>query len=796
MELATGTVLQRYTVERTLGQGGMAVVYLARHNQIGSLHAIKVLTVHSATIRERLLQEGRVQAGLKHPNIVTVTDMVEVDGAPALVLEYVRGPSLGALLRRHRPTLAQVDALARAMLKGVAAAHKQGLVHRDLKPGNVLVAVSDDGLVPKIADFGLGKLLRSTHAASVTRSGATMGTPAYMAPEQIRDSAAVDERADVFALGAMLYELLTGHQAFRGSDTLDVFEKVARGTYEPIEAVAPGVPERMRVAVERALQVDVADRPAHAGALLDVWCGNIEGLSPEPLPRVDVWSDGILATADELAPSAAESLDSEGSGGMTPDTFALSMDPEASAAETSSSSLEPIRWAEVLKWTGFATLTAIPISLAGLMAVVGSYEGLEMAGAVAPALVAIGVLGGASVGGLAALWRTGRVSRHIWWLSGPAALAVTGNLGTGASARLGMEAIKGRPASEVADIVASTAGRALTTDLIALSLVSMLLLVTGEVSAGLVIKSRGSFGNLGSNRRLFTLGLALLLGTGLWFLTTLVITQGAVPFVVFLILLGCAFGSALVSFETPDPDERTAEMRMLAILSGTLGVFAAAKVVYLQQIVGVLWSMEDVGRLEAAWTFADAVTRSGAMLVIAWGAGAALPGLVAISGPGRPRVHATTTAKDVFPLVVLLVPFIGSTMWADGNVAALTGEVVPAYVGAEVDRVADIALTDRGLMEHRHEVPGILDPAFRALERLEKLSMDELPEGAIVVESRDTVLRVDDVLIAVDGHRIADVRGFLVEVMACDCQTVVVTADRGGDLVELSLPVRATGGGD
>lgn len=183
MQITPGTQLDRYLIQGILGEGAMAVVYQAQHAELGSLHAIKRLKIPSRQVQERLVQEGRLQSSLQHPNVPSVTVLLTVDGAPALVMEFVAGPTLADLMVSQTLTMDQRDALARDLLKGVAAAHAHVLVHRDLKPANVLVAVTDDSLVPKVADFGLAKIMEGDEPqAAMTRTGATMGTPAYMAP--------------------------------------------------------------------------------------------------------------------------------------------------------------------------------------------------------------------------------------------------------------------------------------------------------------------------------------------------------------------------------------------------------------------------------------------------------------------------------------------------------------------------------------------------------------------------------------------------------------------------------------
>ena len=182
-----------YELEEIIGEGSMAVVYRARHRELESLHAIKKLKVQDFDIQNRLIQEGRLLANIRHPNILSVTDLVKLDGSPSLVMEFIQGPSLALFLQQLDLTLVQADALARGILNGVLAAHNKGLIHRDLKPGNILLDIIDGNIVPKVADFGLAKIVDSSSPIlPMTRTGVTMGTPAYMAPEQIKDFGSVD----------------------------------------------------------------------------------------------------------------------------------------------------------------------------------------------------------------------------------------------------------------------------------------------------------------------------------------------------------------------------------------------------------------------------------------------------------------------------------------------------------------------------------------------------------------------------------------------------------------------------
>ena len=274
MEIDTGTIVDRYTIEGRLGEGGMAIVYKARHNQLGTMHAIKVLTIPGKSIRQRLLQEGRVQALLRHPNIVTVTDVIDVEGQPGLVMEMIDGMSLETMIEKVPLNVEQVDALARGIIDGVGEAHRQELIHRDLKPGNVMVQFTNRGPIPKVTDFGLAKVLSADEfSGTKTRSGMAMGTPCYMAPEQIRDAKTVDRRADIWALGCILYELLTQRRAFDGSDMFAIFTAVTSGEYVKIRTLMPDLPDRMVLAIEGCLVVDREQRFVDCDALLAAWTG-------------------------------------------------------------------------------------------------------------------------------------------------------------------------------------------------------------------------------------------------------------------------------------------------------------------------------------------------------------------------------------------------------------------------------------------------------------------------------------------------------------------------------------------
>jgi hypothetical protein len=304
-ELRPGAVVDRYLVERELGRGGMAVVYLVRHIELGTLHALKLLRNTHPDLVDRAIQEGRMQARLRHPNVVPVTDVVRIGGLPGLVMEFVSGPTLDRLLDGVRLPEDAVDALAEQLFAGVGAAHRAGIVHRDLKPANVLLGQQDGDLCVRVADFGLAKTwdeAMRVAGAKETRTGYTMGTPAYMAPEQHRSARGVDERADLFALGALLYEVVVGAPPFTGTSFVEAYQQAATASYPPVPSRVPEAPARWTRAIHAALSPDPADRPQHIDALRELW---FDGAAP---PR-GAWT-ALLPRLDTLVQVRADALSS------------------------------------------------------------------------------------------------------------------------------------------------------------------------------------------------------------------------------------------------------------------------------------------------------------------------------------------------------------------------------------------------------------------------------------------------------------------------------------------------------
>jgi len=252
--------LARYEVRERLGQGGTAVVYRAWDRELKRTVALKVLSEgmgFSEIARQRFRREAQTAASLAHPNVVTVYDAGEEAGRLYLVMELVEGQpfrTAGDL----RPRVALLEKAAR----GVAAAHEGGVVHRDLKPGNILVTASGE---PKVGDFGLAHLAGS--AAGLTRTGAVLGTPLYMAPEQVEGrSEDITPRTDVYALGAILYEILTGRPPHVGESAMEIYGKIVGHEAAPPRKLDPRAPPDLETVALKALAKDPARRYPDAGA--------------------------------------------------------------------------------------------------------------------------------------------------------------------------------------------------------------------------------------------------------------------------------------------------------------------------------------------------------------------------------------------------------------------------------------------------------------------------------------------------------------------------------------------------
>jgi len=263
----------KYRIVRLLARGGMGVVYEAQHTVVKRRFAVKLLRPDLATRRDilgRFQREAEAAGALESENVAAAVDFgVADDGTPYIVMEYLVGESLGALLDREKtlPIGRAADLMAQAC-RGVQAAHAAGIVHRDLKPQNLFVCRREDGTdLVKVLDFGVAKLQALDELQAATRTGTVLGTAAYMSPEQARGDKEIDHRADVYALGAIVYELISGKMPHPGDSHNAVLHHIATQPAISLADASPGAPASLVAVVDRAVASQPEARPASAEAL-------------------------------------------------------------------------------------------------------------------------------------------------------------------------------------------------------------------------------------------------------------------------------------------------------------------------------------------------------------------------------------------------------------------------------------------------------------------------------------------------------------------------------------------------
>jgi serine/threonine protein kinase len=314
--------LGHYEVLEVLGRGGMGVVFRAFDDQLHRVVAIKVLApvlIPSATARQRFLREARAAAAIRDAHVVGVHEVNGDGPLPYLVMEFIAGVTLADRVKAGGPPeVREVLRIGMQMAEGLAAAHRQGVIHRDVKPGNILL--EDGARHVKITDFGLA---RAADDAGLTQSGVIAGTPLYMSPEQARGEA-LDHRSDLFSLGSVLYLLCTGCPAFQAGNTMAVLKRVCDDAPPPIRELNPEVPDWLAALVGKLLAKDPANRFQSAAELAELLGRHLANfqqpspperkddrspttLSPEPRGRADR-KGKRLAVAAVLVVVAAASL--------------------------------------------------------------------------------------------------------------------------------------------------------------------------------------------------------------------------------------------------------------------------------------------------------------------------------------------------------------------------------------------------------------------------------------------------------------------------------------------------------
>ena len=294
-------LLGPYEIQEEIGRGGMGVVLKALDPSLNRVVAIKVMSpvlASSTTARRRFVREAKAAAAVCHDHIVTVHGVSEADGLPYLVMQYIAGESLQARLEREGALpVEEIVRIGCQTASGLAAAHARGLIHRDIKPANLLL---ENGRI-RITDFGLARM---TDDVQLTQHGVVAGTPEYMAPEQARGES-IDQRADLFSLGSVLYTLCTGVPAFRGSTTLGMLRQVSDFTPTPIRVLNPAVPVWLESLINRLMAKDQAERfqsAAEVAGLLEGYLAHLHQPATVAAPELP-WPRP--ADGQELPPTAA-----------------------------------------------------------------------------------------------------------------------------------------------------------------------------------------------------------------------------------------------------------------------------------------------------------------------------------------------------------------------------------------------------------------------------------------------------------------------------------------------------------
>jgi tRNA A-37 threonylcarbamoyl transferase component Bud32 len=308
-------IARRYRLESLIGEGGAAAVWRAIDTTLERPVAIKLLYGGDKRDRARRIsrfeREARIAGAVRHPNVVQIVDFGTTDDTPYMVMEMLDGESLAVRIKREpRLELTAIVRIVVSILRGLDAVHTAGIVHRDIKPGNVFLHREGDRLVPKILDFGISRLVEPDGkrvSALTTTEGVIVGTPEYMSPEQVRGSSEIDLRTDIYSVGVMLYELLLGKVPYKAENVGDLLISIVNGNAPSLHAQRPDVPRAVADVVHKAMARNPGERHASALELRQALLTATESASPPAerasslLPRAErhgwVWPAAGTLTA-------------------------------------------------------------------------------------------------------------------------------------------------------------------------------------------------------------------------------------------------------------------------------------------------------------------------------------------------------------------------------------------------------------------------------------------------------------------------------------------------------------------
>jgi len=302
-------IADKYLVEYQIGSGGMGSVYAARHRATRRLFALKCMSSElsgDAEATQRFVREAKLAGSIDHPGIIEIYDIGQHNGSLYIVMDLLEGESLNERLRRGPIPYPEAAEIMIGILGGIGAAHARGIIHRDLKPDNIFLCRSSNSPhgspEPRILDFGVSKALNKDGASihALTQTGVMVGTPLYMSPEQVQGSKDVDHRTDIYALGVMLYEMLSGQVPYMGNNLAALIFAILSGQAKPLIHLVPGIPHELSDLVMRAMSISKDNRffdtTSFAGALKP-FVPQVRSIPPQYMSAPPVAQRGIPSAA-------------------------------------------------------------------------------------------------------------------------------------------------------------------------------------------------------------------------------------------------------------------------------------------------------------------------------------------------------------------------------------------------------------------------------------------------------------------------------------------------------------------